>query len=91
VHLRCLSKEGQLIIRSENAQLGEHQAALDVEVEGDTVDTILNARYLLDGLAVTPGDRVAIELNGAVAPVALRSVEQQEGDQYLYIIMPIKQ
>ncbi|MDP3770759.1 MAG: DNA polymerase III subunit beta [bacterium] len=91
VHLRCLSKEGQLIIRSENAQLGEHQAAIDAEVEGDTVETVLNARYLLDGLAVTPGDRVSIELNGAVAPVALRTAEAQEENQYLYIIMPIKQ
>lgn len=91
VHLRCLSKEGQLIIRSENAQLGEHQAAIDAEVEGDAVETVLNARYLLDGLAVTPGDRVAIELNGAVAPVALRAGEQEADAQYVYIIMPIKQ
>ena len=88
VSLRCLPKANQLIVRSENAQLGEHQSSIDAEVEGDEVTTILNARYLLDGLAVIPGDRVAIELTGAVAPVALKPVE---GEGYLYIVMPIKQ
>ncbi|MDO8599083.1 MAG: DNA polymerase III subunit beta [bacterium] len=91
VHLRCMPAEGQLIVRSENAQLGEHQAVLDAEVEGDAVTTILNARYLLEGLAVTPGERIAVELTGAVAPVALRSTEVQRGEEYTYIIMPIKQ
>ena len=59
-----------------------------MEAEGDAVTTILNARYLLEGLAVIPGERVAIELTGAVAPVALKPVE---GDDYTYIVMPIKQ
>lgn len=98
VHLRCLPKAnssrgasaewGQLIIRSENAQLGEHQASLDAEVEGDEVTTILNARYLLDGLAVLAGDRATIELTSAAAPVMLKPEGRED---YLYIVMPIKQ
>lgn len=88
VHLRVLPKANQLIIRSENAQLGEHQASLDADVEGDEVTTILNARYLLDGLAVLASDRATIELTSAAAPVMLKP----EGrDDYLYIVMPIKQ
>jgi len=90
VHLRILPKEGQCTVRSENAQLGEHQAVLDAEVEGDAVETILNGRYLLEGLAATPGERIAIELTGSAAPVALKPIEAQR-DEYLYIIMPIKQ
>lgn len=88
VHLRCVPKGNQLIVRSENAQLGEHQAILDAEVEGEEVTTILNARYLLDGLATISGDRITLELASAAAPVVLRP---DGGTGHLYIVMPIKQ
>ena len=88
VHLRCLAKENQCIVRSENAQLGEHQAVLDAEIEGESVTTILNARYLLEGLAAIGGDRVAIEITAPTAPVV---VKPAEGEGYVYVIMPIKQ
>lgn len=88
VHLRCLPKERQCIVRSENAQIGEHQAILEADVEGEAMTTILNARYLLEGLAAIPGERIAIEMTGGAAPVVLRPAE---GEGYLYVIMPIKQ
>ncbi|MBI4142432.1 DNA polymerase III subunit beta [Candidatus Uhrbacteria bacterium] len=92
VHLRFLPNEKQCIVRSENAQLGEHQAILDAEVSGDGITTILNARYLLDGLAAIPGDRIAIEATGPVAPVVLKpETDAAEGAGYVYVIMPIKQ
>lgn len=88
VHLRCLPKERQCIVRSENAQLGEHQAIIEAEVEGEAMTTILNARYLLEGLAAISGERIAIEMTNGSAPVVLRPAE---GEGYLYVIMPIKQ
>ncbi|MDO8425045.1 MAG: DNA polymerase III subunit beta [bacterium] len=92
VHLRVAPKDGVVRVWSENAQLGEHQAAIEVsEGTGDEVTTVLNARYLLDGLSAIPSDEVAIELTGAVAPVTLRPPEVTGQLRYLYIIMPIKQ
>ncbi|MDO8462944.1 MAG: DNA polymerase III subunit beta [bacterium] len=92
VHLRVVTSGGQCIVRSESAQLGEHQATIDAsEVSGDEVTTILNARYLLDGLSAIATDMVAIELTGAVAPVTLRQTDEEGKKNYLYIIMPIKQ
>lgn len=89
VHLRILPKGNQVVIRSENAQVGEDQATLDVSAaKGDEVVVVLNARYLLEGLAAISGDEVAMECSGATAPVALRPAE---GEGYVYIIMPIKQ
>ena len=96
VHLRMLPGERQCIVRSENAQLGAHQAILDAEVEGEEVTTILNSRYLLEGLAAIAGEQVAIEVTGPAAPVVVRPVEGVAGGEadaakYLYVIMPIKQ
>lgn len=89
VHLRMLPSERQLVVRSENAQLGAHQAILEAEVEGEPVTTILNSRYLLDGLSAIAGEQVAIEVTGPSAPVVVRPAE--DGAKYLYVIMPIKQ
>lgn len=83
-----LPNEHQLVVRSENAQLGEYQSIVSAEVTGDAAQTILNARYLLDGLAAIPDADVFIELTGAVAPVVIRPAELTG---YLYIVMPIKQ
>lgn len=89
IHLRMVPKGNQCIVRSENAQLGEHHATIDAtSVTGDEVTTVLNARYLLEGLTAITGDAVALELTGAVAPVVLKPAE---GEGYVYIIMPIKQ
>lgn len=88
VHIRFLPKERQCIVRSENAQLGEHQAILDAAIEGDPLEVVLNARYLLEGLAAMATDEVAVECSGSANPVCLRPVGQ-EG--YLYVVMPIKQ
>ncbi|MFH1098554.1 MAG: DNA polymerase III subunit beta [Candidatus Uhrbacteria bacterium] len=88
VHLQARLKDQQLVVRSENAQIGEHESVLAATVEGEDVTSILNARFLLDGLAAMGSEEVTVECSGSIAPVVIRPVGM-EG--YLYIIMPIKQ
>lgn len=89
VHLTITPKTSTCAVRSENAQLGAHEATMEAaDAAGEDVRTILNSRYLLEGLAAIAGDAVAVELTGAVAPVVLRP---HGAADFLYIIMPIKQ
>lgn len=95
VHLRMLPAERRCIVRSENTQLGQHEAILDADITGEELTTILNGRYLLEGLTAIPTERVAIECTKPAAPIVLRPVTESGAPEgvgtYLYIIMPIKE
>ncbi len=79
--------ENKIIISSVNNQLGENTAEVDVEAEGDSNSTVLNFRYLLDGLnAISDGD-IALETLSSENPCVIKPTDE---DNYLYIVMPIK-
>ncbi len=77
-----------LTIRATNNQVGESKSDLDVEFTGETNDTTLNYRYLLDGLNNLDSSEVEISLVDNNLPCLIRAKDK---DDYLYIIMPIKQ
>ncbi|MCR4402487.1 MAG: DNA polymerase III subunit beta [Firmicutes bacterium] len=57
-------------------------------VEGETGETALRARYLLDALRVVADEELIVEVTGAVSPIVLRQA-RAEGTDYLYLIMPV--
>lgn len=78
-----------LVVSSTNTQLGENISELDAKLDGDKNSTVLNYRYLLDGLQNISADKVQIELVDNSSPCVLRPDDKSQ--EYLYIIMPIKQ
>ncbi len=88
VALDCNSEEGNIGISSTSTQLGEHASALTSEVVGEEGSTLLNFRYVLDGLGVLQSDEGEIRLNGTTAPVVFAPKDK---DNFLYIVMPIRQ
>lgn len=77
-----------LTVRTVNSQLGESKADVDVEFTGETNETTLNFRYLLDGLNNMDAGEAEISLIDNNLPCLLRPKGQSD---YLYIVMPIKQ
>ena len=77
-----------LTVQATNSQLGESKADIDVEFTGETNDTTLNYRYLLDGLNNVDASEVEISLVDNNLPCLIR---QKGNTDYLYIVMPIKQ
>lgn len=75
-------------ISSTSSQLGEHAADIAVEGAGEDVRIILNHRYLLDGLNTTNGEKVSLKIVSGESPCIL---VPEKSDDYLYIIMPIRQ
>ena len=71
-----------------SSQMGEHNASVDAEIEGDENSVLLNHRYLLDGLAQIKTDDIVFKMNSGDAPCMLTP---KNTDRYFYIVMPIRQ
>jgi len=75
-------------VSSTSAQTGEHVSSIDADVQGDNVTVLLNHRYVLDGLNQIGSEDVELKMNGADAPCLLKT---RGSDDFLYIVMPIRQ
>jgi len=78
---------GTVAVSSTSTQTGEHNSEIDADVVGDENSILLNHRYVLDGLQQIGGD-VSFKMNSADAPCVLKD---EKKDNYLYIVMPIRQ
>lgn len=77
-----------LTVQSLNAQIGESKSDIDVEFTGETNDTTLNFRYLLDGLNNIDAGDAEISLVDNNLPCIIKT---KNSNDYLYLVMPIRQ
>jgi DNA polymerase-3 subunit beta len=91
-------KDGKLTVSSTNNQLGESKSKVGGKIEGDDNKVVINFRYLLDGLQNIDSTDVIFEMTDAANPCVLKPAESLDekneaiaAQDYLYIIMPIKQ
>ncbi len=80
--------KNKAVVSSASGQTGENITELDANVVGEDNGVVVNYRYLLDGLNNIEGENIKIEIINSNTPCILRA---EKGDDYLYIIMPIKQ
>jgi len=76
-----------LEISSETGDIGSNLSRLAAEIEGKEERITFNWRYVLDGLNNITTEKVILETNGPNSPSLLRPAD---GEDYIYIIMPIK-
>jgi DNA polymerase-3 subunit beta len=77
-----------VIVSSASSQTGENTTELDATVNGKDNGLVVNYRYLLDGLNNMDSENVKIEVTNGNTPCIIRPDKEED---YLYIIMPIKQ
>lgn len=82
-----VTNDGKLQVSSEETKVGEEKAELPVKIDGENNKTSLNAQYLLDVLTYINEDKILILMNDKVSPVVIKPIK---GDDYVYIIMPLK-
>ncbi len=78
-----------ILVKATDAMRGENTANCAATVTGDHVSVTLNYRYLLDGLNVLQSDKVRLQLIDGSNPVLV--LADGVADQYLYLVMPIRQ
>ncbi len=79
----------QLVIRAESSQVGQNEARVTTNHQGEAIKTAFNYHFLLDFLNHLPDDEAAVEvrLNEPLAPVLF----SREGDKSLtHLIMPVR-
>lgn len=82
------TEEKTFVLQAANTQVGEHEAVMKPEMEGQDREMVFNYRYLLDGLTSLRGESVSLEMTDNHAPGVLRSTSQPSD---LYLLMPIRQ
>jgi DNA polymerase-3 subunit beta len=84
----------RIALRAEGIELtvitndyGQATEDLDAKYEGAEMVVAFNPNYLIDGLEALVGDEVQLETLDALKPATLRPTE---GDDYLYLLMPVR-
>lgn len=81
-------ENGKLEVSSMNPDFGEATEEVTVDFSSDVVSIGFNARYLMDVLAVLPGDsQVEMSFNDDVSPGVIRAVGDAD---FLYVVMPMR-
>lgn len=88
VKFKLDSEKKLATISSNNSQLGENATEIEAQISGVTNEVVFNYRYLLDGLAAIVGKEVKIRVVDGKQPSLF---ESNTGDDYRYLIMPIRQ
>ena len=79
-------KENNVLITS-NGDIGNIKENLPATLNGNDLVIAFNSRYFSDILKVTQEEFIQIELNTSFAPCVVKPVE---GDEYLYLILPVR-
>lgn len=80
-------------IEARSVEVGENSSELNLDIVGPSQEVIFNSKYLLDGINIVGTEKVATLLNNESSPVAIKEVDEKSGevlDEYVYIVMPIK-
>ncbi|MFH0956144.1 MAG: DNA polymerase III subunit beta [Candidatus Falkowbacteria bacterium] len=88
VNLDFPAGKNQVVISSVSGQTGENITNLEARVSGTDNSIVVNYRYLLEGLSNIEKETVKIEIIDSNTPCIIRP---EQDENYLYIIMPIKQ
>jgi DNA polymerase-3 subunit beta len=78
--------EGELTVIARTHEVGESKESMPVGFAGDTLEIGFNADFLREGLESIAGDDVRVKLISPLRPAVL----QGEGDDFTYLVMPIR-
>jgi DNA polymerase-3 subunit beta len=79
----------QLKLSASSSELGESEETLETPYAGEAFQVGFNAQYLLDFLGTPGTGNVTLELKDEQSAGLIRP-ETEEGDQYRYIVMPMR-
>jgi DNA polymerase III subunit beta len=84
--LRLRFAEGELTVSAQTQDVGEARESLPAAFTGDPLEIGFNAEFLRDGIESVIGEQLRLKLISPLRPAVI----QGEGDDFLYLIMPIR-
>lgn len=85
--IKIKNDDKNLEILSQDLDLGENSSILEAKTEGDNTEISFNYKFILDGITRVKTKNAIIELQGASGAGAIK---EEEGIDYVYVVMPIK-
>lgn len=82
--------QGLLELSASDSMRGENTVTVQGELKGAENKISLNSRYLLDGVNAMSSEKVQLHVIDGANPCILTQ-EDMPGEQYRYIVMPIRQ
>jgi DNA polymerase-3 subunit beta len=84
--LRLRFSEGELEVSAQTQDVGEAKESLPAPFAGDALEIGFNPEFLRDGIESVQSDEIQLKLISPLRPGLI----QGEGDDYSYLIMPIR-
>lgn len=78
---------GDITLVSESREVGEGKEVIAAECDGEEMSIAFNGRFLEDGITSIDGDTIVLGMTEPLKPGIIR---EKEGDDFVYIIMPIR-
>lgn len=85
--IKIVLQANKFEILSQDSDLGENKSQVEAEIKGGPISINLNYRFLIDGLNNIKTKKIFLGFNSDSTPVIIKPVSE---DNYLYLIMPIK-
>ncbi len=79
--------KGKLTLNSTNLDVGEATEEIDIDYDGEAIDSGFNVNYLIDAISVVNKENIVFEVGMGLKP---SMIKQAEDDHYLCIVMPLK-
>ncbi len=79
--------KGKLMLNSTNLDVGEATEEIDIDYDGELIDSGFNVNYLIDAISVVNKESINFEVGVGLKP---SMIKQADDDNYLCIIMPLK-
>ena len=90
IRLQTMANDQKFKLSANDTQRGENNIDIDSMIEGTDNDVTVNFRYLLDGANAIGSEKIVCRLIDAASPLILKPFEAP-GEQYQYVVMPIRQ
>src|SRR3954451_4069742 len=78
--------EGEITVIARTHEVGESQESMPAPYSGETLEIGFNADFLRDGIESVDGDDIRFKLISPLRPAVL----QGDGDEFTYLVMPIR-
>ena len=79
--------DGNLLTINSRSDEGSVKEELIVKKEGDNIEIGFNSKYILDVLKVLDDEEISIEFKNSLAPCSIKPIK---GDNYEYLILPVR-
>jgi DNA polymerase III subunit beta len=80
--------KNKIIISSSSSQTGENFIELEAHIRGDDNEIFINYKYLIDGLNNINSENIVLQITDNNTPCIIKP---EKDNDFLYLIMPIKQ